>query len=1255
MTDELLEYFKGDALAASVWLDKYAQPGDKTPDDMHRRMAKKFARIEENYQEKEECLNAQITFAGDEDISLYGVNRNPLTEESIYNMFKDFKYIIPQGSVMSQLGNNHIGSLSNCFVVGQPHDSYAGIMQKDQELAQLMKRRGGVGLDISTLRPSSASTSNAAKSSTGAVSFMERFSNTTREVAQNGRRGALMLSIDVRHPDSPDFAVIKNDSTKVTGANISIFLHDDFMEAVEKDEDYLLRFPVDMYLPTPKETDLEYNKLIKVGLGFIKKVKAKELYDSIVNSAWQRAEPGQLFVDRFHSYSPDGVYPQYRGVTTNPSLRHNTLIQTDLGLFPIKHLAEKDGLTIVKNVLNEWQVGKVFMSGKDKDLYKITFTNGYEVFCTAEHKWVVLNSAKNIFNKNSGKVIKKRTDEIMFGHPKLGGDRIPVPFKPDYEGNVSCTLTNDEGFLAGYYLGDGHKSQCSDGRWQYGFIVSEKELECCGSRLLKIINTNKSVNTISNWNQDHNSKALSTYVSQIGFVDYCETLTLEQDKSLGIPKNVWTAGANYIKGFIDGLFSSDGSVWDNKDLIHSRITLTTSREKIALDVQKLLNLFGIISRVYHSKNKDGFNRWDLTISGIQARKFTQTFKLTSSYKQEKLNNILSFENTYKDNREYLVVKSVENTGIKEDVYDITVYDDTHTFMGEFGVTGNCGEIFMQKYDACRLIAMNLFSFVENPFTEQSTFNFKKFYEYCYEMQRLMDDLVDLELEHIDRILDKIEKDIDKEAMALNMSISEAIDLYRVEKQLWLNVKEVASSGRRTGSGITALGDCLAALGLAYDSDEGIQMIDNIFKSKMEAELDCTIDLAILRGPFKGWDVNKELPFNNVTDETLYGNEFYQFIFDNFPNQAHRMADYGRRNVSWSTVAPTGTVSLMAQTTSGLEPLFMGFYTRRVKVNPGEEGKRVDFTDQNGDNWMEMPVLHQRFKDWVFEVYKGNVIVKDRVFAEALERHPMKEEEIESFINQLTSKQLEFLFKISPWYGSTANDIDWVKRVEIQGVIQKYISHSISSTINLPNSVTEKEVAEIYIQSWKMGLKGVTVYRDGCRSGVLINNDSKEEEFAYVDAIKRPKQLESEIHFVSRLNKKFTVIVGLLEKKPYEVFITEEHLEVDKNNLITKKKSGLYETKEGFAITTYEDPEVEIVTRLISTSLRHRADIKFIVEQLNKISGDMFSFSKVIARVLKKYIPNGETSTMTCQECGGSNVVFEEGCSKCKDCGSSKCG
>lgn len=902
MNKETLDYFEGDELAASVWQGKYSQEGDVTPDDMHKRMAKEFARIEKKYPE------SPIGNSTNLNLSKYGSNRIQLTEQSIYELFKDFKYIVPQGSVMSQLGAKSIGSLSNCFVIGQPHDSYSGIFQKDEEMAQLMKRRGGVGLDISTLRPNTAVTSNAAKTSTGAVSFMERFSSTTREVAQNGRRGALMLSIDVRHPDSPDFAVIKNDETKVTGANISIFLQDEFMEAVNADEDYYLRFPVDFDIPRNIEIEveegvpLEYNVLTELpnthtiiqGMDnetvwkgsnvLIKKVRAKELYDTIVHSAWFRAEPGQLFINRFHNYSPDGVYEQYRGVTTNP----------------------------------------------------------------------------------------------------------------------------------------------------------------------------------------------------------------------------------------------------------------------------------------------------------------------------------------------------------------------------------CGEIFMQMYDACRLIAMNLYSFVSNPFQKNAYFNFEKFYEYSYEMQRLMDNLVDLELEYISAILSKIQEDIQAEIIISENTEQEIRNRYATEINLWESVKRVAANGRRTGSGFTALGDCLAALGLGYDSDEGIKMINSIMETKMGAELDCTIDLAVIRGSFNGWDSNLEFTIDE-TGVVEGKNEFYEFLSEKFSVQAERMYKFGRRNVSWSTVAPTGTVSLMTQTTSGLEPLFMPFYTRRVKVNPGEEGKRVDFTDTNGDTWMEQPVLHPKFKDWIYFMSNQDNKVFDDIDLKRFHN---------PFEFDYSKEELQSLFEVSPWFGSTANDIDWVKRVEIQGVIQKYISHSISSTINLPNDVTEAEVAEIYMTAWTNKLKGVTVYRDGCRSGVLISNDSiTNESFIQHDAPKRPKVLPCVVHKSTSQGQDWLVIVGLLDEKPYEVFCIKNEYNLSNSSYagdLIKVKRGEYklDIKDTFVIEEFNSEmtdEQEAVTRLVSTSLRHGADIKYIVEQLGKTDGEMFSFTKSVARVLKKYIPDGTKGTVRCNECKSDNVVFEEGCNKCKDCGNSACG
>lgn len=862
MTDELKKYFNGDELASSVWLGKYALKEETTPDDMHRRMAKEFARIEKNYPGV-----TKENFGGLSELGKTIQAAGGLTIEDIYHYFQNFRYIVPQGSIMSMLGNRGaIGSLSNCFVVGQPFDSYGGIFQKDQQLAQLMKRRGGVGIDISTLRPSTAPVSNAAGSSTGAISFMHRYSNTTREVAQNGRRGALMISIDCRHPDVLDFIKIKADLTKVTGANISVQLRDDFMQAVKEDKDYQLRFPCDS-----PETMLElpYNEL-KVyerhegGYGknvqkvYYRRVKAREYFLELIKNNWLSAEPGSIFVDRHWNYSPDGVYKQYRGVTTNP----------------------------------------------------------------------------------------------------------------------------------------------------------------------------------------------------------------------------------------------------------------------------------------------------------------------------------------------------------------------------------CGEIFMQMYDACRLLALNFYSFVKEPFTRKAQIDFEKLYEVAYVQQRLADNLVDLELEHIERIITKIKSD------------SEPDEVKQPELELWQNIYKTAKAGRRTGCGFTGLGDMLAALGLKYDSDEAKEIIDQVMKVKLRGELDCTVDLAIERGTFEGWSWKEEYWRSNpdmsgALHKSFIGrNVFYKTLAQEFPVEVSRMIEYGRRNVSWSTVAPTGTVSLLTQTTSGLEPLFAPYYFRNKKGNPGDTNFRVDFVDQNGDAWMVYPILHFRFREWLSAQCDSP--------------------------DTLTKDQLSELFKKSPWFGSCANDIDWLERVKIQGIIQKYTTHSISSTINLPNEVSKDKVYEIYMRAWEHGLKGVTIYRDGCRTGVLVTDNKKEEKgFEYHDAPKRPKDLNCDIFTTVSQGKKWNIVVGLFSDKPFEVFAVP-HFTSESEGILTKVKKGRYdllfgneEIKED--ITASMTDEESALTRLISTALRHGSSIDFIVEQLHKSHGSVVSFNKAIARILTKYAKRLATSKEKCSDCGSESIVREEGCLKCTHCGSSKCG
>jgi ribonucleotide reductase alpha subunit len=908
---EIIDYFKGDELAASVWKSKYAMKGEKTPKDMHKRMAREFARIEEKYGK---TLDKEI-LAKLSNFGRYFEDRfwDGDPETAIQAYFDNFGQIVPQGSIMSMLGNKYkIGSLSNCFVVGQPHDSYGGIMQKDQELVQLMKRRGGVGIDISTLRPSNTLVSNAAGSSTGAVSFMHRYSNSCREVAQNGRRGALMITIDCRHPDVLEFINVKKDLTQVTGANISVQLRDDFMQAVKDDKDYLLRFPCNKEVEDDF-SDMEYNKLETWANCVVKRVKAREYFNSIVECNWLSAEPGLMFVDKHWNYSPDGVYPQYRGITTNPCFHPDTLIETVNGRVKIKDLdyhsfvysKNKDGSLCIRRATPS------FISKKNAETLKITLKSGNSIQVTPEHKLYVQNN--NWVGWKEAKDLK---------------------------------------------IGDSIAHLCRSRR---GAKYSGVHLTTSPNRQLDQVMEHRLVYESCN------------------------------------------------KPTVNDIHHIDGNTFNNKISNLQELTHEEHSKHTAINQNPQAHQI-----------KDELGRFT---SGENSKKGAKTI---ANIPDEFKTNMLS-----RHHNKIISIKQGETT----DVYDIQV-EGTHCLIANNMVAHNCGEIFMAMYDACRLLALNFYNIVVNHFTNKAEIDYHKLYEIAYIQQRLADDIVDLELEYIDNILRKIDQDDEPEEIKIT------------EKLLWENIKKVASSSRRTGAGFTALADMLAALNLKYDSKEAKETIERVCKRKLQAELDCTIDLAILRGTFKGWD--KEFEFTE--DSGLHGNnDFYTMLISEFSDQAFRMFKYGRRNVSWNTVAPTGTVSLMTQTTSGLEPLFSPYYFRNKKVNAEDKDSRVDYVDQNGDSWMEYPVLHPKFKDWL-QLQNGGEY------------------------NEITwnRENLDHWFKISPWYGSCANDIDWISRVEIQAIIQRYTTHSISSTINLPENVSQGKIAEIYMKAWESGLKGITV-------------------------------------------------------------------------------------------------------------------------------------------------------------------------------------
>lgn len=852
-----LEYFKGDELAASTWRNKYAAEGEQTPDDTHKRLAKEFARVESNYNWKS---NIDRAFS---NLSNYGYVRPQLDEEAIYQLFKDFKYIIPGGSVISGCGTGALVSLSNCFVIGSPKDSYAEIMKTRSQQAQLMKRRGGVGYDLSQLRPRGAKVNNAAKSSTGAASFMDVCSDITNEVAQNGRRGALMLSMSINHPDIEEFITKKQDLTKVTGANISVKVTDEFMQAVENDKDYILRFPVDESVPQGLMIEeMPYNELWFFSdddhpNSFFKKVRARELWDTLMHCAWNTAEPGIMFEGAMHNYSPDGVYEDFRMVGTNP----------------------------------------------------------------------------------------------------------------------------------------------------------------------------------------------------------------------------------------------------------------------------------------------------------------------------------------------------------------------------------CGEIPMGPFDSCRLIHINLASYIVDPFTDKAHIDEELLYMHSYEAMRLADDLVDLEIEAVDRIINTVKNDTDD-----------------TEFNLWSKIKETAIQGRRAGLGFTGLADAIAMLGLKYDSDEGISQVGQLMKVMFKGQLDSNIDMAIERGAFPAWDKYKELFFEGDEVCELTGempvynghNKWYNFVYDNHLNQIVKMIRNGRRNISWSTVAPTGTVSIMAGTSSGIEPVFMPFYQRKRKCM--SESDRVDYVDKVGEKYTLFTVVHPNLKRWAIETMNYS----------------------ESEVNEWSLGVWKEVWKESPYYGSTAPEIDWRQRVKLQGVVQKYITHSISSTVNLAKETTEEEIADIYIEAWKQGLKGITIYRDGCREGVLTQVE-KPKTIEGRQAPKRPKELEADAYLIKAKGEQFIILVGMLESKPYEVFAFRPRNPISfkpHKGVITKVSKMHYSfTSDVFHIDNLElaneNVEENAATLYSSMLLRHGVDIKYIVKTAKKVNDNISSFSSAMCRVLSKYIPNEEIKGEVCPDCGGT-LVREGGCIHCKDCGYSKC-
>lgn len=1118
-----LQYFNGDELAAKVVVDKYLLRNNKmellenSPVQMHRRIAREFARVEKNKFKK------------------------PLTEDEIFALLDQFKYIIPQGSPMFGIGNPHQTiSLSNCFLVESPVDSYSGILKSDEQLVQISKRRGGVGIDISNLRPVGTITQNAARTSTGIIPFMERYSNSIREVGQSGRRGALLISLSVHHPQILDFIKVKRDLTKIVGANLSIRLTDEFMKAVQHDKEFELRWPVDSNKPTISQ-----------------KIKAKEIWHEIVKSAHLSAEPGLLFWDTIMTETPTNSYEEYKCQGTNPCQPSWAKLLTPNG---IRLLAD---VSIGDKIWSE--DGWVQVIAKHKTGVKKVFkyeTSAGVFYGTENHRLL----------SRGNKISAKDCKEIDI----LSGPETDV-------------ILNHQDVMDGLVIGDGMIHKASNNLIL--LCIGAKDSDYFNSEISYLIGKKRD--------------GISKYAWEIKTtIQYNELPRIYKRQ---IPQRFMGGDKNKVCGFLRGLFTANGSIVGN------RVTLKLASSIMREQVQMMLSSVGITS--YYTTNAPtsiAFTNgtylckesYDINISRDR-NKFLKLIGFIQVYKQEKLRQIIlkvgkSKYATRTANKTFKI-KKTEYIG-EEEVYDITVDGQHHTYWTQGLNVSNCSELVLCPLDSCRLLLLNLYSYVKNPFTTQAIFDFDLFGQHCQIAQRLMDDLVDLESECIRKIIKKINDD------------PEGTDIKSRELTMWKEILRKCTEGRRTGTGLTGLGDVLAALGLAYDSTAAVKKAEKIYRALKLNAYRSSVDMAKELGAFACWDHKLES-----------NHPFLLRIKDEDPQLYSDMAKYGRRNIALLTTAPAGSVSLLTRTTSGIEPCFKLSYVRRRKITHSEKDAKVDFIDNSGDKWQEYTVMHPKLQEWMKITGENDI-------------------------------------KKSPWHGSCAEDIAWMSRIKLQAACQKHVCHSISSTINLPENISIDKVSEIYHTAWEAGCKGITIYRNNCRTGVLVE---KSNGIVHTTAPKRPKSLPCDIHHVNVIkmgkNHEYMVIVGLLGNDPYEIFALENG-HVDKTctkGKIVKIGRGHYqlEFSDGTIlknITKDTSGSEDALTRVLSCGLRHGSDVQFIVSQLEKTQDELFCFAKAISRTLKKYIKDGtKICGEECPECKAA-LVRQDGCIKCFSCGYSKC-
>lgn len=1191
-----------DDFSRENWEDTYQyRETDKDINDTHLRVAIDIASVEET-----------------EELQAYWADR-------FADALEDFKFV-PGGRITSNAGTGLQGTTYiNCFVSGPQgefQDSMEGILGELQRQALILKSEGGYGVCADFMRPRGSFIHAIGNETPGAVEMLRMWDTQSAVITQGSgrkairkkgkkkiRKGAQMVTLSCWHPDIEEFITKKQTPGMLTKFNMSVLITDEFMEAVENHQTWRLEFPD---FEASANIKREYNKSWN---GDLKSWKARdlpvkvyreyedanELWELIMESTYNRNEPGVLFVDTINRLN--NLYYKEFINATNPSLRRGTKVYTRKGILPIEML--EDDVFEVQNLNGGWSPAKCFLSGKDQPLYRVTFKNGIEIFATAEHKWPVLCAGPGGFGKVT-------TLELQPGH------KMPLPRNRTFDYEPQQSFSYDEGLMLGWLYGDGWITDKQDGHTEYGFLFgTEDERDILGQRIVAVVNQFKA--QASHINPQTNGG----YGFQVSAYEFEERMksTYGVISKNQLPRSLWTSNDDFVKGFIDGLFSADGNVY--VDDYNRKVQLTTSNYSLALEVQELLGFYGIKTTCAHTHsatasfpNEKVYDReydcYDIMINGTEAEYFSTLIELSHLPKQDRLCQLQETVRGRRRPEEELVqVKSIEKTEFKEDVWDISVYDDAHCFRISPVITGNCGEQVLPPGGVCLLGSLNLTQFID---FEAGDWDYDKLAETIPIAIRFMDNVND----------------------ATNVPL-------KVQQE---NLR----SKRRIGLGILGYGSALIMLKIRYGSEEALAMTERLMNFIMNTAYQASALLAKEKGAFPLFDVEKYL-----------GGEFIKQLSK---ETKELIAKHGLRNSHLLSIQPTGNSSVLANNVSGgLEPVFMPDYIRTATQACPPDGldlpKNIDWeigrAELVGDwEWVtegDENVLVTQFEGSVYKMDSNRGLSKEVPCRDYAVRYLMDKDEWEPEAH---------------WAASTDNLI-LEDHIGTMKVFSRYIDSAMSKTVNLAHEYPYEDFERLYRDVHKTGtIKGCTTYREGTMTSVLSAGSSKREGIVKTDAPARPQSLPCDIHHLTYKGKKWLVIVGLWGSDPYEVFAFKTNgIELPKNmkrGILSKsmiRNRGKYdlECDSGLILKDvakyFDVDEEETVTRCISMALRHGVDIEYVVDQLLKAHGTIASFNKVIARTLKKYL-NGKLKAMKCFDCGSSNMRMQEGCLMCCDCGMSKC-